>query len=49
MMTIDSFLSFQRDPSVPNQKKDTDSPQSKVGQAPDKDAAPVVEYESLDW
>jgi hypothetical protein len=49
MIIIDSLLSSQRDPLVPNQKEGIDSSQPRLGQAPDKDATPMVEYERLDW
>ena len=44
MMVIDhhSLLSFQRDPLVPNKKKDIDSPQERLGQAPDRDVARTI-------
>ena len=48
MVTINTLLSFQRDPWDPNRKEDVNSSQPRVGRAPDKNAATKIEWESAD-
>ena len=48
MVTMNTLLSFQRDPWDPNRKEDVNSSQPRVGRAPDKYAATVMECESAD-